>query len=475
MPKLPPSFPRRLVAFTALAAAGVAALPHRCPAPIVIRPGEGVTFSAAGAEEVPNMRDAQAQFDAALAKENAGELATAVAGYRKTVRRFPKAPVAANAQFKIGQIYEKQKEYMGAFRAYEKLVKEYPRSADFDRALEGEFRIGTAYLEGARQKVLGVPTLPSMNTAVTIFTSIVKNAPFSRYAAASQFNIGMAKERQNELRDAIGAFQTVVDKYPTDPAAADALYQIGFVWLTISKNGSYDRVATVRARESFEDFLAAYPNHEKAAQARENLTGLGTQQTGGAFRIAKYYDRQKQYKAAIIYYNDVIRQSPNSKESEQAKQRLAALRTKFGDAAVEKILNPTAPDANAVAAANGAAGVAPPPADPRLQAQTDTAKRPDYNGPAVSAPPPAVPPSVGTPIPAGVGRPPGRPASSGLPGAAPLTLPPAIPDADQPAMPAPEAPTAAEPAPPATTQAPTSVPAAPEAATQPTPAAQPTP
>ena len=459
------SFPRRLTALAVLAGAGVSALPHRCPAPITYRPGEGVTYTAPGAEEIPNAKDAQAQFDNALAKENAGDLSTAVNGYRKTVRRFPREAISANAQFKLGQILEKQKDYMGAFRAYEKLVKDYPRSPDFDRALEGEFRIGTAYLEGAKQKVLGIPTLPSMATAITIFTSIIKNAPFSRYAAASQFNIGMARERGQELRDAVVAYQTVVDKYPTDPAAADALYQIGFVWLAISKSGSYDRNATVHARESFEDFLSAYPNHEKAAQAKENLASLGVQQTGGAFRIAKYYDRQKQYKAAIIYYNDVIRQNPNSKESEQAKQRLVALRQKFGNAEVDKVLNPVSPTDPAATAAAGAK-----PADPRLQAQTDTAKRPDYNGPAVSAPlpPPGIPSTVGTAIPAGVNRPgTGRPSYS-PPNASPLTLPPAIPDADQPTMPAPEAPAPASP------ESPTTAPSTPEASPGPA-APQPTP
>lgn len=427
---------RRLAALAAVASAGVAVLPHRCPAPITYRPGEGTTYTAPGVEEVPNARDAQTQFDNALAKETAGDLTSAASGYRKTARRFPKAPIAANAQFRLGQILEKQRDLQGAFNAYEKLVKEHPRSPDFDRALEGEFRLGTAYLEGAKQKVLGIPTLPSMATAITMFSSIVRNAPFSRYAAASQFNIGMAKERSQELRDAVASYQTVVDKYPTDPAAADALYQIGFVWLTISKTGSYDRVATVRARESFEDFLSAYPNHEKAAQAKENLGGLGVQQTGGAFRIAKYYDKQKQYKAAMIYYNDVIRQNPNSKESEQSKQRLVVLRQKFGNAEVDKVLNPTA-----TPTATAAGGPAAKPADPRLQAQTETANRPDYNGPAVSppAPPPVIPSTVGTPIPAGVSRPgTGRPTYS-PPNAAPLTLPPAIPDADQPTMPTPDA------------------------------------
>jgi outer membrane protein assembly factor BamD len=419
------SFLRKFCLLALLVAAASTGLPRRCPAPLIIRQGEGASYVAPGAEEVPNARDAQAQFDNALERETRGDLTAAIAGYNKTVRRFPKASVAATALFKQAQLQEKTGQLVPAFKAYDKLVREYPRSLDFDKALEGEFRLGTAFLEGARQKVLGVPTLPSMNQAIIIFTSIVKSAPFSRYAPLAQFGIGQAKEKENDLKGAVQAYQVVVDKYPTDPAAADALYQIGFVWMRYSRTGNYDRAAVVKARETFQDFLAAYPNTEKAAQARENLAALGVQQTGGAFQIAKYYDKQKQYRAAIVYYNEVIRQEPNSKESEQAKTRLAALRARFGDAAMEAAMNPnvTAPGAK--------------PGDNRLQARTDTARRPDYNGPAVSAPAPPVTASTSSPSGGVGGGGGGRSGSSGYP-STPLPLPPPIPDAAQPPLPASE-------------------------------------
>ncbi len=401
------------------------ALPRRCPAPLIIRQGEGASYVAPGAEEVPNARDAQAQFDNALERETKNDLNAAIAGYNKTVRRFPKSSVAATALFKQAQLQEKLGQLVPAFKSYDKLVREYPRSLDFDKALEGEFRIGTAFLEGARQKVLGVPTLPSMNQAIVIFASIVKTAPFSRYAPLAQFGIGQAKEKENDLKGAVQAYQVVVDKYPTDPAAADALYQIGFVWMQYSRSGNYDRGAVVKARETFQDFLAAYPNAEKAAQARENLNNLGVQQTGGAFKIAQYYDKQKQYRAAIVYYNEVIRQEPNSKESEQAKTRLAALRARFGDAAMESALNPTA--------TSNLPGSKP--GDNRLQARTDTARRPDYNGPPVTAPEP--PKTATNSAGAGAGALTGGRSSGGYP-STPLPLPPPIPDSAQPPLPASE-------------------------------------
>ena len=171
--------------FAALLALGCVAFPHRSPAPLTIRQGEGATYTAPGAEEVPNERDAQTQFDRALAAEKAGKDGAAIGGYRKTVKRFPKSQVAASAQFRIGaSSCEKHKDYNAASVAYEKMIVDYPHSADFNTALEGEFNLGTAYLEGARQKVLGVPTLPSRDRSIAIYKVITYNAPYSRYLAA---------------------------------------------------------------------------------------------------------------------------------------------------------------------------------------------------------------------------------------------------------------------------------------------------
>ena len=54
-----------------------------------------------------------------------------------------------------------------------------------------------------------------------------------------------------------------------------------------------------------------------------------------SFRVAKLYDKQKYYRAAVIYYNEVIRQQPGSEESKQAKKRIDQLRAQFGDAALQ--------------------------------------------------------------------------------------------------------------------------------------------
>ena len=379
---------------------------------------------------MPNEKDAQTQFDAALAKENQGNVKAALIGYQKTVRRFQKSTVAATAQYKIGQILEKRGDLDHAATAYETLIHNYPHSTDFNNALEGEFRIADLYLEGAKVVLLGVKTVANRDRGAAVFEVIVHNAPYSRLAPIAQFKIGQTHEREGDFKGAITAYQVVVDKYPTETAASDALYQIAYCHMRISRSGSYDRVADLKAKESFEDFLTAYPNSEKAPQAREDLEALTSQQTGGSLQIADYYYKQKMWKAAVVYYNDVIRQQPSSPDSVKAQAKLNVIRAKQGD----KYFTDTTP-ANGGIAANGP--VQPKLGDGRLQAQTDTAKRSDYAGPPVSAPTP--PPVLANPanslLPNGAGG--GAPVPSSQPdtGPRPEPTPPPVPEGEQPTLP----------------------------------------
>jgi outer membrane protein assembly factor BamD (BamD/ComL family) len=136
-----------------------------------------------------------------------------------------------------------------------------------------------------------------------------------------------------------------VEKFPNDPLAVEAQYQIGYIWTAAMRSGTYDPNAAAKAKIGFQDFLYRYPNSEKSAQARDNLKQLDSKQTSTAFEIAKFYDKQKHYRAAAIYYNDVIRQQPGSPQGDRAKKRISELRAKLGDAALQ-------PPAVTAAAAN---------------------------------------------------------------------------------------------------------------------------
>src|SRR5205814_2079878 len=271
-------------------------------------------------------------------------------------------------------LMEQVHDYIVAASAYRAIVEGYRTSPHFNEAIEAQFRIGEMYLAGKKLKLLGIPLATSMDRAVDIFAAVIRTAPYGKYTARAQFDIGVAREKQNANDAAIQAYQAVIEKFPNDPAAADAQYQIGYIWLTAAKGGTRDIAATNSARIAFQDYLFRYPNSEKAPQARANLQLLEHKSTNSSFDVAKFYDKQKAYRAAVIYYNEVIRQQPGSAESERAKKRIEELRAKVGDKVLQSAEEANK-DKNKVAGQEQGktkTAPAPPPADHPLPPSADS-------------------------------------------------------------------------------------------------------
>ncbi len=299
---------------------------------VVFRPKKS-RYLTPGEENVSG--SAQQLFNLGQSAENSGNFGRAIKAYRALVRRYPKDVLAEGAAYRYAVLQEQHGDLLKAAGAYRVVVEGYPKSPHFREAIEAQFRIGELYLNGKKLKLLGIPIKSSMDKAIEIFAAIVRTAPYGKYTARAQFDVGRATEKQGNAESAVTAYTAVVDKFPEDPVAADAQYQIGYLWLKTARSGVNDAKAVANARIGFQDFLHRYPKSEKAAQARENLRMLEQKQMSNSFQIAKFYDKQKNYRAAVIYYNDVIRQQPGSSQSDRAKKRVAELRAKVGDAALQ--------------------------------------------------------------------------------------------------------------------------------------------
>ncbi len=381
---------RPLIFSFIIAAAAVSQLSRGA---IVIRPSAKMKIEAPGQEEASG--SAQQSFEQAQAAENRGDFKNAIKLYRGLVRRHPKDALAAGAAWRFAVLQEKQGDLLKAASAYRVLVENYPRSPHFEEAIEAQFRIGETFLAGKRIRILGIPVRKTVDHAVDVFAAIVRSAPFGRYTARAQFNIGRATEKQGNADAAVLAYQAVVEKYPNEPVAADAQYQIGYIWFKEARSGTKDAKAVERSRTGFQDFLFRYPKSEKAAQARENLRILDQKQTSDSFVIAKFYDKQKNYRAAVIYYNDVIRQQPGSPAGNRAKQRVAQIRAKVGDKALQapSLTAATAKGAkkSATATSNGKPGLGPASGAPPMRTSPgDVAPLPPPEADESLPPPPSM-------------------------------------------------------------------------------------
>ncbi len=299
------------------------------------RPGEGWVDETSG--QGLSASSSHDQLDLAKKLEGNGDYEKALKAYRELIRRWPLSFCAPEAQFKIGFINEKKGEFWDAYKAYLKMIDKYPNGAFMDQSLEQSkpmidqaleriFSIGNLYLAGEPQKIWKIPVGPSMDRALEVYNSVIKAAPYGMYAPQAQFHIGLAYEKQKKFADAVDAYNKILDKYPGNPIADSAQYQIGYAWMRASSQADYDQSAAEKAIEAFNDFIIRFPNSPKVVAAREHIDRLKSTENQGSFNIAKFYEKQRNYKAAFIYYNQVVEENPDSKNAQTSKLKIEELR-----------------------------------------------------------------------------------------------------------------------------------------------------
>lgn len=304
--------------------------------------------------------EAAGYFRQAQDWEASGDTKRAISVYRTLVRNYPLAPTASAAQFRLGELYDSLGNAKRAFDAYQKLLENYPQSREFDRAVEAQVAIADAAMDREHY-----------DRAAEMYASIVATAPYARFAPSVQFKLGQAYESQKDYDKAIEAYQVVIDRYPGSNVAPDALYQIGYVQFTEAEGRSQDLSAAIDAKNTFEDFLLEFPQSEKAAQARENLSIMSNREAFDLLSIAKFYDRKSDYRAAVIYYSDLVRRQPGSPDAEIATARIEEIRATVGEDELR---------AGTERAETGARAAM----RRRLQNQVQTSSLSNYAGPPVS-------------------------------------------------------------------------------------------
>lgn len=319
----------------ALAAFFVLAFPFRSPAPLIYTPGEGWTYESVGGEGKWRKVRAKDQLEVAQTAFDKKDYSLAKKAANRVVKTWPLSDYAPQAQYLLGRCYEQAGQDEKAFKEYQKLLEKYPKVPNYEEIVQRQFTICNRFLNGERFKLWGyIPTFRSMDKTVTMYEKVIKNGPYSDVAAQAQMNIGTAREKQSRLFNdnepyiqAAKAYETAADRYHDHPQyAADALYKAGLAYQKQANTAEYDQNTAEQAIATFEDFKTMYPNDPRVSGGDKIISSLKTEQARGNYEIAKFYESGHHWKAALIYYNEVVIKDPNSPYAETAKRRITALK-----------------------------------------------------------------------------------------------------------------------------------------------------
>ena len=247
--------------------------------------------------------------------------------FEKLIRHYPRAREASEAQFYIGICYEDQDLLYRAFKEYQTVIDKYPFSNLAEEVVKHQYDIGEELLEGRSKKNKFVQAVMGTNyNVIDVFRAVIKNAPYGQWAAPSQYKIGLYLMENGLFDEARDEFEKVINDYPASEWVKAAKYQIAAADSKRSTSAQYDQKITQSAVKEFKDFVEVYPDAELTDEAKGQIQGLREKEAHNHFVVAEFYQKQKNIKAAKIYYEAIVKDYSTTSWAKKALQKIRTLK-----------------------------------------------------------------------------------------------------------------------------------------------------
>lgn len=260
---------------------------------------------------------------------NKEDYSQAIKEFDKLIKNYPKAREAAEAQYYVGLSYEKLTKLVEAFKQYQVVIEKYPFAEKAAEVVQRQYNIGLQLLD-KRANNQGIIDKITANDydVIEIFRTVIKNAPYGEYASASQYKIGLYLFEKKLYKEAREEFDKVMNDYPESQWAKGAKYQIALVDAQRSTDAQYDQRITQSAVKELREFVSEFPDAELSNQAKKKIKKLREKEAQNAFLIASFYEKQKNYKAAKVYYKALVDKYGDTSYSAKALRKILEMNEK---------------------------------------------------------------------------------------------------------------------------------------------------
>jgi len=269
----------------------------------------------------------KAQFEFAKSFYDEKKYVDAIREFKKLLKAYPKSFEASESQYYLGVIEEEQDNLYEAYLAYQKVIDKYPFSERIKEIIEKEYKIAEKFISGYKRKALGV-VLPVENPAIEILSKVVENSTYGPLAPKAEYKLGLVLKSLQRYYEAEDAFNKVITNYPDSEWTAPSKFQIAICRAAVSRGPDYDQGAMQDAKQKFEEFVKEHPDAVLSKEAEDNINVLKEKEAAASFNIAGFYEKQKSYKAAKIYYDNILVNYPDSPWAAKAMERLQLLEKK---------------------------------------------------------------------------------------------------------------------------------------------------
>jgi outer membrane protein assembly factor BamD len=166
--------------------------------------------------------------------------------------------------------------------------------------------------------------------AINNFDQVEEDFPFSPWAVNAQLMHGYAAYLQQDYTGAIGALDRFIQLHPANPDIAYAYYLRALSYYEQISDVARDQKATREAITALQEVVNRFPGSAYANDARLKIDLCNDHLAGHEMMIGRFYERQRDYIAAIGRYEGVVQDYQTTNHVAEALERLVECYLKLG-------------------------------------------------------------------------------------------------------------------------------------------------
>jgi len=267
---------------------------------------------------------------------SSGKTGSAKKAFAKIKKDYPQIAGADFDAYVKAEIFYSQRKYDKASASYDKFTEDYPQSQFYQPALEREYQIATAYLNGRKRTVLGVFKLKAYEDGAEIMGKIADKAGDAPIAKNALLTVAQSNEKRGEHYEAYMNWSDIEGRWPTGQIGKDALLGMARSLENDYRGPKYDSKVLESSRSYYTEYQKRYENTAAELAIPKKISRIGEELAEKELAVADYYARTESYNSAILYYQKIIETWPNSSSAKSAEQKLAALEKKQRELAQKK-------------------------------------------------------------------------------------------------------------------------------------------
>lgn len=268
-------------------------------------------------------------YDLALSSFENQDWSTAAVNFKIIAKSFPLSTYAEDAHYYLGISYFNQKEFDFANDAFNEYIVAKNHPTFFIEAIQYKFQIAEEFSNGATRRLFGKKQMPKWASgealSLTIYDEVIAALPGNDLSAKALYSKASLLFNMKQYRDSVDALNLVIKRFPKNELAPQSYLAVNQIYFEQAQAEFQNPDILAFAELNVRRFRAQFPREEKVLKAMSFVMQMKELFAKGLYDTGQFYERIEEPRASLIYYQNAIRQFPETAIADLCQKRLAFL------------------------------------------------------------------------------------------------------------------------------------------------------